>query len=143
MGLDDIPIFAMLKGRLGYIDARQKVIAENVANADTPGYSPHDLKPMSFAAMLGQGTSGVQLARTDTGHLPASRSRSRSAGSAGDGGYAEVVKPDSEARVDGNQVVLEDQMMKMTESRIDYETAVDLYQQSLNLITTAAHAPGK
>ena len=141
MGLDDIPIFAMLKGRLGYIDARQKVIAENVANADTPGYAPRDLKPLNFAAMLGGGTSGVQLAQTDAGHLSASRPQGGRGGESG--AYAETTTPDSEARVDGNQVVLEDQMMKMTESRVDYETAVDLYQQSLNLITTAARAPGK
>ncbi len=141
MGLDDIPLFAMLKGRMGYVNARQKLISENVANADTPGYAPRDLKPMSFAAMLGHGPAGVQLARTQGGHLPAS-TRSHGPDGGGDD-YAEVTAPDSEARVDGNQVVLEDQMMKMTESRIDYEAAVGLYQQSLNLITTAARAPGK
>ena len=144
MGLDDIPLFAMLKGRLGYIDARQKVIAENVANADTPGYAPRDLKPQTFAALLGQGSGAVRLAQTEAGHMSGGhRGRGRGAAAPDGGDYAEVSAPDSEARVDGNQVVLEDQMMKMTESRVDYEAAVDLYQQSLNLITTAARAPGK
>ncbi len=35
MNLAHIPLFAMLRGRLGYLTERQKVIAENVANADT------------------------------------------------------------------------------------------------------------
>ena len=39
MDLGDIPLFAMLKSRLGYLSDRQRVIAENVANADTPGYA--------------------------------------------------------------------------------------------------------
>ena len=51
--------------------------------------------------------------------------------------------PDSEVRIDGNQVVLEEQMMKLTQARIDYESAIDFYQQSMNMITTAARAPGR
>jgi len=53
------------------------------------------------------------------------------------------VKPDSEARLDGNQVVLEDEMAKMTETRLDQEAAITFYQQSLTLLRTAAKAPGK
>ena len=53
------------------------------------------------------------------------------------------VKPDSEARVDGNQVVLEDQMAKMTEARLDHEAAINFYQKSLSMLKLAAKAPGK
>ena len=45
MDLTDVPILSMLKGRMGYLTERQRVIAENVANADTPGYMARDLKP--------------------------------------------------------------------------------------------------
>ena len=38
MGVADIPLLGQIKGRLGWLDERQRVIAENVANADTPGY---------------------------------------------------------------------------------------------------------
>jgi len=44
MTLDDIPLFAMLRGRLGYLSERERLIAQNVANADTPGYTPR-LRP--------------------------------------------------------------------------------------------------
>ena len=135
MGLDDIPLFAMIRGKLDYINARQKLISQNVANADTPGYQPRDLKPFSFEAMVkGAGGAGA-LSRTDPAHMSASH--------AGPSGAREVGGPDSEVRVDGNQVVLEDQMMKLTQARIDYESAVDFYEQSLSLLTTAARAPGK
>jgi flagellar basal-body rod protein FlgB len=53
------------------------------------------------------------------------------------------VKPDTEARLDGNTVVLEDQMAKMTEARLEHDAAIAFYQQSLTLLRTAAKAPGK
>ena len=56
MGVADIPLLGQIKGRLGWLDARQRVIAENVANADTPGYVGRDLKqPTDFAAAMRQG----------------------------------------------------------------------------------------
>ncbi len=139
MGLDDIPLFSMLKGKLGYVNQRQRLLAENVANADTPGYAPRDLKPYSFEAALRPriGVSGLE--RTNPMHIAG---KPLSSGSGSDLFKAEAA-PDSETRLDGNQVVLEEQMSKMTEARIDYESALDFYQQSLNLITTAARAPGK
>ncbi|HKT54316.1 MAG TPA: hypothetical protein VJP88_07675, partial [Caulobacteraceae bacterium] len=51
--------------------------------------------------------------------------------------------PDSEARLDGNQVVLEDQMMKMNDARMNYDTALGLYEKSLSLIQLAIRTPGK
>ena len=51
-------------------------------------------------------------------------------------------RPDSEVRLDGNRVVLEEQMMKMTEARADYDAAVTLYTQSLNMMRTAIRKPG-
>ena len=52
MNLADIPLFSMLRGRLGYLSERQKLIAQNVANTDTARYVPEDLKPFSFDAQV-------------------------------------------------------------------------------------------
>ncbi len=141
MNLDQIPLFAMLKGKLGYLNDRQKLIAQNVANADTPGYAPSDLKPFTFEQALpglplaGAGVAqGLGPARTAAGHL-AGKTSSRSP-------WKPQTAPDSEVRLDGNQVVLEDQMIKMNEARLDYEAAINLYQQSLSMIRLAARKPG-
>ena len=40
MGITDIPIFSMLRTRMQWPQERQRVLAENVANADTPKYRP-------------------------------------------------------------------------------------------------------
>ena len=45
MGITDIPILSMLRTRLDWSQARQRVLAENVANADTPKFRGRDLAP--------------------------------------------------------------------------------------------------
>jgi flagellar basal-body rod protein FlgB len=48
MAISDIPILAMLRERMQWHEARQQVLAENVANADTPNYQAKDLAPPTF-----------------------------------------------------------------------------------------------
>jgi flagellar basal-body rod protein FlgB len=129
---DDIPLMSMLKAQMGYLNQRQKVIAQNVANADTPGYTPQDLK--SFDKVLAaQGPAAGSLVRTDPMHLEPPRRKGAVT--------APVYAPDSETRMDGNSVVLEEEMMKMAESRGDYNTAVTLYEQAQGMIRTALSKP--
>ncbi len=136
MALDNVPLFTLLKGRLGHLTQRQRLISQNVANADTPGYVGRDLNRFTFSDALkserGGGASSV--ARTQAGHL-AGPARS-------DAVWKSRAAPDSSTTLDGNSVVLEEQMMKMAESRADYEAAVGFYQKSLGLIRLAAKRPG-
>lgn len=138
MDVNDIPLFAMLKSKLSYTAQRQQVIAQNVANADTPGFAPRDLKPLTFDAAL-KGTSGLTM-------LQPSRSVQQPGyidlGGPKAGAAEDAAAPDSEVRLDGNRVVLEEQMMKMSEARADYDAAVSLYTQSLNMMRTAIRKPG-
>ncbi|MFC3070755.1 flagellar basal body rod protein FlgB [Phenylobacterium soli] len=146
MDLSDIPLFSMLRGRLSYLSDRQKVIAENVANADTPGYAPRDLKPFSFQAqMQAQGASqglgmtaaggGSSMAVTSPGHMLPPHAHKA-------GAAKPVPTKDSETTLDGNSVVLEEEMLKMGQARMDYDAAIGFYQKSLNLIRLAVRAPG-
>ena len=138
MDLADIPLFSMLRGRLGYLSEREKVISQNVANSDTPGFRPSDLKPFSFASQLKAATSqaGVQ-AMTQPGHMQAPNAHGNMVG----------VKPiraaDSETTLDGNGVVLEEEMMKMTDARMNYDAAISFYQKSLGMLRSAIRAPGR
>lgn len=131
--LDQIPLFSMLKAKLGYDNRREQVIAQNVANSETPGYAPKDLKAFDFHAAMQQG-SGSAVARTHSGHL-IGRVRPSAA-------LTPQVAPDGEEKIDGNQVVLEEQMMKMSDARADYDAAISLYQQSMTMLRTAARRPG-
>ena len=134
MSLDAVPLFAMLKARMGYETQRQRVLSENVANSDTPGYAPRDLAGFTFAGALQAATGGVDPVRTHASHM---------AGRVRAGGFKAQDAPDGEVKLDGNQVVLEEEMTKMSDSRGAYDAAVTLYQQSLNMLRTAARAPGR
>ena len=150
MNLEEIPLFSMLKSRLGYISQRETLIAANVANADTPGYAPRDLKPFTLPAGMSDGAGGggaggvmpmMQPTLTNPAHLTASGA---TAGGGGSGAqWKPVTGADSETTLDGNKVVLEDQMAKMTEARMDYEAAIGFYQKSIAMLRMAARAPGK
>ncbi len=139
MDIGDIPIFAMLRSRLGYLSERQRVIAENVANASTPGYAPHELKPFNFQAQVQQAAQAGASALTVTqpGHM-----QSKSAKTGAAAGVKAVKTQDSETTLDGNSVVLEEEMMKMTQARMDYDAAVGFYQKSLDILKLAVRRPG-
>lgn len=144
MDLNGIPLFSLLQNKLGYLSERQKVIAQNVANASTPGFTPTDLKPFDQQPGLDphapKGAAVAGPARTDAG---ISLGVSGAGAKSGQGrSYMAESAPDSETTLNGNQVVLEEQMLKMSESRSDYDAAIGFYQKSLGLLHLAIRKPG-
>jgi flagellar basal-body rod protein FlgB len=132
MAITDIPILSMLRTRLEWAQTRQKVLAENVANADTPRYQSRDLAPLKFEP-AGQGgpatASAVRLATTAPGHL---------AGFGPQGAhFATQTNASYEIRPTGNAVNLEQEMMKVAANQMDYQAATAVYTRSLNLIKIA------
>jgi flagellar basal-body rod protein FlgB len=135
VGFTDLPLLGQIKGRLTWLDERQRVIAQNVANADTPGYVGRDLQtPTDFAAALRQG-GGVQMVRTSAMHIAPARSNVEH--------FQAADAPDSETTLDGNSVVVEEQMLKMAESRMAYDAAIGFYQKSMQMLRMAAKPPGR
>jgi flagellar basal-body rod protein FlgB len=130
MAISDIPIFSMLRTRMQWHQERQKVLAENVANGDTPKFQPRDLKPLDFGRDPQAGTGGgpLRLAATDPAHF---------AGSAGAGSFATNPNTKYDVRPAGNAVNLEDEMMKVAQNQMDYQAAISLYSRSMGLIRTA------
>lgn len=132
MAITDIPIFSMLRTRLEWSQERQRVLAQNVANSDTPNYRARDLVPPKFGEQVlasPASVAGVKLARTESGHF-AGVGLSSSA-------FSSEAKANYELRPTGNAVNLEEEMMKVAANQMDYQTASALYTRSLNLIKTA------
>jgi flagellar basal-body rod protein FlgB len=139
MDLSQTQFFGLLRTRLNQLSERQRLISENIANASTPGYRPRDLDTSAFERALaaaGAQETGLQMARTSPKHmLPG--------GAGGPAGAAITAAPDSETTIDGNAVVLEDQMAKAAETRMQFETAIALYQKGLDLLRLASRSPGR
>jgi len=127
MAISDIPILSMLKTRLDWAQQRQSVLAQNVANADTPNFRPHDLAPLKFDSNVT--AASVQLATTEHSHL--------SGLSGAQGVFALERKGNSGVLPTGNAVNLEDEMMKVAANQMDYQAAASLYSRSLALLKTA------
>jgi flagellar basal-body rod protein FlgB len=127
MPISDIPILSMLRERMEWHQERQQVLAENVANADTPGYRARDLAPPDFAHQLR--AASLSLERTNTAHIE------------GEGGGGSTFATDNggrfEVRPRGNTVTHEDEMMKAASNQMDYEAVTSLYTHSLALIKLA------
>ena len=136
MDLGSTPFFGMLRARLDQLSERQRLIAENIANASTPGYRPRDVDTAGFERMLASASSGggMTLVRTNPGHM---------APGGGSGRTQIVTRDDSETTIDGNAVVLEEQMARAAETRMQFETGIALYQKGLELVRMAARAPGR
>lgn len=134
MSVTDLSLLNQIKGRLGWLDDRQRVIAQNVANSDTPGYGARDLKvPTDFAAAMAN-QNGVRLMATNAAHIVPPGQPVR---------FDANRAPDSETTLDGNSVVVEEQMLKMAESRMAYDAAIGFYQKSMSMIRMAARRPGQ
>jgi flagellar basal-body rod protein FlgB len=132
MPISNIPIFAMLRSRMQWHQERQRVLAENVANADTPNFRPRDLVPQKFdrPAPAQGATAALALARTDAGHIGGATSATAAKFEVDHRGGKEI-------RPTGNAVSLEDEMMKVASNQMDYQAATAVYSRSLGLIKTA------
>jgi len=127
MPISDIPILSMLRTRMQWHQERQEVLAENVANADTPNYRPRDLAPPNFENALQ--TVSLALATTAPGHI---------SGAGGSGSpFADGNDPHYEVRPRGNAVSHEDEMLKLSSNQMDYDAVTSIYTHSIGLIKTA------
>ncbi|MCZ6482323.1 MAG: flagellar basal body rod protein FlgB [Alphaproteobacteria bacterium] len=129
MDLTKLPLFTLMAKRLSWLGERQQVLANNVANADTPGYRARDLKALSFKKVLGGEGAKLGMAATNAAHL-AGQSRKPAANA--------VEKTDShEIVISGNSVSLEEEMMKVGKTMMDYQLTINLYRKHLSMIKTA------
>lgn len=104
MSLADAPLLSTITARLHHLSARQRLIAENVANADTAGYTPRDLTPFRVEARAGGAATPVT---THARHLTG-----RGLAASGTHPFKPVETSGSERTLDGNSVVLEEEMIK-------------------------------
>lgn len=128
MPISEIPIFSMLRTRLQWHQERQRLLAENVANANTPKFKPSDLAPPQFDRM--PGVRPVSVAVTNPGHLAGSTAT-------GSGQFELERGSQFELRPAGNGVSLEDEMLKVAANQMDYQAATTIYSRGLGMIKTA------
>lgn len=123
-------LMASLSGKMRYHTQRQKVLASNIANIDTPGYKAKDVSQPSFIDAVARETQSMHLATTSPKHFT---------GSQGIGGpYRVIAQRDPyEISPNGNDVVLEDQMAKLSDNNTQYEISSSLYKKFTQMYRSA------
>lgn len=128
MSMTDGGVMSLLSGKMSYLGQKLTVHAQNVANANTPDYKAKELKPFtSFSEAMDQASNGMKV--TDNKHItPASMS----------GANAGTKKARSfETVPTGNSVDLEQQMMEVSSTTMDYQATVSIYQKMLGMMKSA------
>jgi flagellar basal-body rod protein FlgB len=130
MDFNKLTLFGMVKSRLTWLGQRQEVLAQNIANSDTPKYRPSDLKPYNFKELVRNETAQLNLNASGPDHIKGIRRRIRDYSS-------EVERNPFETAPNGNSVILEEQMAKINETQISHDLTTQLYKKHLNMIRMA------
>lgn len=123
--LDNINLFKLASQKMGYNAERQKVISENIANVDTPEYKGKDLK--AFTSNIGGNKNFSQLVKTDDQHMDINNHS---------GNYSKE-DLDNSVKLNGNNVNLEEEIIKMSEVQADYQLVTNLYGKTKAMFNTA------
>jgi flagellar basal-body rod protein FlgB len=111
--LDDLKLLKTMSAMASHAARRHEVLAQNIANADTPGYRAKDVQ--SFADAF------QEAARTGKDvHQIASAAR--------------LVETGGAMSPNGNSVSLEDQMLRSAEAKGQHDMALAVYKKSLDLM---------
>lgn len=110
-------------------EKRAEVLANNIANADTPNYQARDMDFKSILAGESQSVQTLKMAKTDDSH------------------HESVTYPDfaadlmyripTQASVDGNTVDLQEEMARYTENALDYQASFDFLNRKFKGLTRA------
>ena len=130
MDLKNLSVFGYAKQNMDYLTARQKVIAGNIANATTPGYLARELEKPNFDNDIKE--ERLQMTLTNPKHMS---------------GIAEntiqqnlkvyIPRPTSALTIDGNGVILEDQMNEASKTSSEYNRMITLYNKYKTILQLA------
>ncbi len=135
MELMNLPMYGLLRRRMDWLNQRQAVLSQNIANADTPKYKSHDLKKFDFKEVIRahKNTSKrFAMSATNANHIAAGSAAGRAQGPFKENGSNRPY----ETAPDGNQIVLEEQMVKMNETQINHNMMTELYRKQLRMFRT-------
>lgn len=148
MSLSDLTLLNALTRKMDWHEARQEVLAQNIANANTPGYKPQDITPVNFnfkellknsTSQLPMGNGGnAPIAPTLAMYAPDTAETASSFGGNHSGKFlAQQEKNPYEVKPDGNAVILEEQLVKMNQNFTDHTFVSNLYQKNIDMLELA------
>jgi flagellar basal-body rod protein FlgB len=134
MTTEKLGLFQAMNAKMKYLDQRQKVISQNIANADTPKYQPKDLTKLDFGTVLDKVSSQsavppVSLKATNAGHIDF--------GVGGNDAKTMKQKITYEVAPDKNGVIMEEQMVKANDVQMNYGLMLNLYKSNMDMMRSS------
>lgn len=129
MDLKNLSVFNMANQNMQYLQTRQQVIAENIANASTPGYLARDIEKPDFGQKVAA-AAGLKLNTTNPKHLSGVNDTA--------GSYRIYTPQPSQAlTIDGNGVILEQQMNEASKASSEYKRMITIYNKYKSMMQVA------
>lgn len=122
---ENLQVFRMARAMAGHAGARQALVARNMANADTPGYTARDIAP--FSEIFDSDSAKFGLRATRPSHLNASEQPFA----------AQVHDRAGDRDPNGNSVSLETEMMHAVAIKRQHDRALAIYKSSLGVLRSA------
>ncbi len=130
MGFATTPILTAITNKMEWLSRRTELLAQNVANANTPDYRARDLRDSRFAEILANQASAAVPRTTNAKHLTGP--------TGADGGFrVEEVADRGATNLNGNTVALEDQLVRLGANQADYQLSLNLYRKHMDMLRQA------
>lgn len=130
------PILAGIRDRMQNLSERQRVVSTNIANSETPGFKAREVSEPNFASLVG-GSGMIAAPRVQL------TDRMKSLGAIQPISAGVILDKDiTETKPDGNNVTLEDQLLKMGEIQADFTAMTGLYRKQMSMLKTAVGGRG-
>jgi flagellar basal-body rod protein FlgB len=123
----NLNILSMASKLAAHSSARQVVITENIAHADTPGYRARDVA--GFSEVMGQNVGSFAPRTTRAGHMDFDADAR--------GFEVEELTAFGAESPNGNTVSLEDQMMRSADVRQNHDLALGVYRKSMDILSAS------
>ncbi len=129
MDYSNIKLFSLMQTKMAYLSENQDILAQNVANADTPGYKAKKLRDLDFRRLAVLEAHRLKLRATSPTHMNGTKKTQQFR-------QEEMRKPYEQTPVE-NTVALEEQMALMAKNNHDYMTMTNLYNKTAAMFKTA------
>lgn len=129
-----LSVFRRINARMQWLTERQSVLAENIANVNTPGYRARDMTAPSFA-------SAIDRTAPRTPSAPPQPQHFRLASRLGPEKTAEALG-DQQETISGNSVDMEVELKKAADAALEYQTMTHLYRKHLEMLRMASSSNG-
>lgn len=137
MNFNKMPLFTLMTQRMNWLGKRQEVLAQNVANTDTPGYIPKDVKAQDFRHILSRQGSESPRVMPVRSLIVTHPSHIQNTTRVFEPVVYEPRPPREDIKASGNAVVLEDQLMQVGKTAMAYQLTTSLYKRTVNMIRIA------